>query len=312
MEDVVIIPPKQEYHWVSLWKGLRKILFGRICNSTLLQKWSQWDFFLFSLDPVRIHFLTLGWTAPLKSALEPDKGLDNLIKVESKPVYDKISPWTLFVLLFYDCIKSGRKREDARATHRHYCCFHHSFFPNVSIIGTKCACSVKYNSLWFSVNTTTKLQATEIKATLPGWRTRGTWTTASWAALSLSQDCKLRSGAISSCTNWQTKQRWSNRVIKVTRLHNLVLLTLTCQLRWCQCCEFLPCLGRVRFHASLQRLSGMWTKPFAVSDWGKENVFPLCTLCVSWLCGDPDGRLVAFDYVAADLLCVWIDSYFKK
>lgn len=59
---------------------------------------------------VTIHFLTLGWTAPLKSALEPDKGLDNLIKVESKPVYDKISHWALFVLLFYNCFKSGGEK----------------------------------------------------------------------------------------------------------------------------------------------------------------------------------------------------------
>lgn len=104
-----------------------------------------------------IHFLTLGCTAPLKSALEPDKGLDKLIKVESEPVYDKISPWTLLVLLFYGCIKSGREREDATATHRHDCCgWYDSFLPNVPITGNKCTRGVKYNSLRFSFNTATR------------------------------------------------------------------------------------------------------------------------------------------------------------
>lgn len=191
----------------------------------------------------------------------------------------------------------------ATATHGHYCCLHDSFFPNVSIIGNKCTCSVKYNGLWFSLNTSTKPQATELKATVPGWRVRRTFATASWAALSLRQDCKLCCHAISSCTNWQMEQRWSNHVIKVTRLHDLVLLTLTCQIGWWQCCEFLPCLGRVRFHAPLQRLSGMWNKPFAVKDCGIENVFSLCRHCASASCDAPDGRLPALDYVA-DLLCV--------
>lgn len=189
VEAVSIFQPKQE--WFSFSKGFVKLFLDKLeiphCYINGLSR----TFFLWQLceqgvfprhgtAAVTIHFLTLGWTAPLKSALEPDKGLDNLIKAESKPVYGKISHWTLFALLFYDCIKSGRKRED--------CCLYDYFFPNVSIIGNKWACSVKYNSVRFYFNTTTSA-ATQLKATVPGWTITGTGTTASCAAVSVRTRC---------------------------------------------------------------------------------------------------------------------------